>query len=392
MKYRTYSVSKRNKQPLLDFMLSSLSKCGCTILHHSPSDEAPFRVTFEAPDGERMGIVAYAFLANSRKTRNRPGDEHRFQVKYGSNDGQLHEVWQDPFELYTTLFLGINLERSVFIGADPSLHNPTPFFMSIEFKEDNASEILDKNWTHWERQKRSTTGLEEPVEVLVGGTEESFLGYVRFERAAKGLDQGHRALLADKIGELKSTSISEPTLSIPVFPQQIVLHTLTEEFELSHSEILDLIHSAPRLKMAVRGWVAEAHLQRYLSTVPGITECLSLKGDGRPDLAIRYRGSHLLYLECKNVLRRTYSDGLPRVDFQRTRASKSDPCSRYYRPDEFEILAACLHPCTEKWEFSFTLTRDLSPHAKCEGRLSNNVRVDSKWSPDPLPVITRAVE
>ncbi|MCG6897660.1 MAG: hypothetical protein LJE60_11225 [Thiocapsa sp.] len=74
----------------------------------SPPNEAPFRLTFEAPDGERMGILAYAFLANARATRNRPCDEHRFQLKYGSKDGQLHELWQDPFQLYTTLLFGIN--------------------------------------------------------------------------------------------------------------------------------------------------------------------------------------------------------------------------------------------------------------------------------------------
>lgn len=82
--YKSYSVSRRHKQPLLDFVLSSLRTCGCTLLHHTSPAEAPFRITFEAPDGERMGIIAYAFFANSKKTRNRPVDEHRFQVKYRS--------------------------------------------------------------------------------------------------------------------------------------------------------------------------------------------------------------------------------------------------------------------------------------------------------------------
>jgi len=59
-----------------------------------------------------MGIVAYAFLANSKPTKNRPPDEHRFQLKYGSKDDRLHELWQDPFGLYTTLLVGINPEAS----------------------------------------------------------------------------------------------------------------------------------------------------------------------------------------------------------------------------------------------------------------------------------------
>ena len=41
------------------------------------------------------------------------------KVKYGSKDGRLHRLWQDPFGLSTTLFLGINAEEGFFVGADP---------------------------------------------------------------------------------------------------------------------------------------------------------------------------------------------------------------------------------------------------------------------------------
>ena len=338
-----------------------------------------------------MGILAYAFLANSKQTRNRPPDEHRFQVKYGANDKQLHEIWQDPFELYTTLFFGVDLDTRIFVGADPSLHNPTRFFISIEFKKVHVSEILKKKWTSWEREKRSREGLDDPIEILVGGLPESFLNYVRFERAAKGLDQGHRALLADKMAELKSVLLPQPLMLHSDYPQPLLSHTVAEELGLSSDEILDLIQSAPRLKMAVRGWVAEVHLQRYLLTLQDVTQCVPVKGDGRPDLEVRYRGGRPLYIECKNVLRKVYADGVPRIDFQKTRASMSDPCSRYYRPGEFDILAACLHPCTERWEFVFTLTKELAPHPKCEGRLSNKVRIGGGWSSDPLLVLSKAV-
>jgi hypothetical protein len=101
-------------------MEAALVAAGCRIIHKSPADRAPFRISFVLPNGERMGIVAYAFLANSKVTRNRPGDEHRFQVKYGSKNDSLHEIWQDPFGLYTTLFLGINppAERPLFVTRD----------------------------------------------------------------------------------------------------------------------------------------------------------------------------------------------------------------------------------------------------------------------------------
>lgn len=96
---RTYPVLAREREPLIRFIADALEGAGCRLIHRPPADRAPFRFTFETADGERLGIVAYAFLANRKPTKNRPHDEHRFQVKYGSKDGRLHEIWQDPFGL-----------------------------------------------------------------------------------------------------------------------------------------------------------------------------------------------------------------------------------------------------------------------------------------------------
>ena len=390
MNCKVYQVSRRDKKPLLDFIFESLELCGCTVLNYSNPDRVPFQITFEAPDGERMGIIVYAFLANSKLTKNRPSDEHRFQVKYGSKPTEHQELWQDPFELYTTLFLGINPERKFFVGADPFLHNPTQFFISVEFKEENVKEIEKMAWAWWERPKRPVGGLEKPIEVMIGGLPESFLSYVRFERAAKGLDQGHRALLADKVEEL--TQVAESTTASIHSVQHLdeEIQPLANEFQLSQDQILDVIRSAPRLKMAVRGWVAEKHLYQKLSEYSEITECEQIEKDGMPDFRIVYRDCPIL-IECKNVLRKVYSDNQPRVDFQKTRASKKDPCTRYYKTDKFDVVAACLHPRTEKWEFAYTLTREMDPHPKCVDRLSNNVRVNESWSSDLLSVLDRAL-
>lgn len=377
--YRTYRVSRRDKEPLLDFMLEGLRMAGCRILHHSDPSEAPFRITFETRMGERVGIVAYAFFANSRLTRNRPADEHRFQIKYGPNDGALHEIWQDPYSLYTTLFLGINAEQGFFVAADPLRHNPTRFFISLEFKEEHAQQILAEGWYSWERDKRDQRRDEYPVEVLVGGTQESFLRLVRFERAAQGLDSGHRQLLADKLGE--GLAAKQP-LVMPapaVKPVVAVPHAIAEEFELSQVEILDLIESAPRLKMAVRGWVAEVHLAAQLEQVPGVDSCERLEEEGGADIKLIYRGSRPLSIECKNVLRKTLKDGTIRLDFQRTRASKEDPCSRFYSPSDFDLVAACLHSCTEQWEFRYALTSQMDGHDHCPGKLNHRVRIDGRW-------------
>jgi hypothetical protein len=390
MDYRTYSVRRRDKQALLDFVLHSLEVCRCRVLHHSDPGTAPFRLTFETPDGERMGVLLYAFLANKRVTKNRPDDEYRFQVKYGSDTEGLHDLWQDPFELYTTLFLGINPDEGFFVAADPALHSPTRFFISVEFKEDHVREVLRQGWYSWERQSRGA-GLDEPVELMVGGNSAAFLRFVRFERAAKGLGSGHRALLADKVGQIERLSIPAASTLIAPATRPADLHSLATEFQLSQTEILDLIQSAPRLKMAVRGWVAEAHLVDQLKKLPGVTDCVRLEEDGGPDVRITLGGQRPLFIECKNILRSTYSDGAFKLDFQRTRASKVDPCSRYYMPQDFDVVAACMHPRTERWDFRYAITCDLDPHEKCSGRLSNRVRLDGRWDEDPLRVFQRAL-
>ncbi len=383
--YRQYTVSRKHRAPLVQFILAALEGKGCRIIQTSPPDRAPFRITFETADGERMGILAYAFYANNKLTKNRPPDEYRFQLKYGTKTGEEHELWQDPYGLYTTLLMGVSPEEEFFVGFDPVLHNPTKHFISLEFKESFVDEVQKKGWAQEERQ-RQAKGFDEPVEVIVGGKPPSILDYIRFEREAVGEDQGHRALLAEN----RSTILRPAaTTSIDVATDSPYVHALAGELELSPDEVLDLINNARRLKMAVRGWVAEEHLVRRLRQVEGVTDCVRLDAEGSPDIELRFEGSDLLYVECKNVLRKI-KGGLPHVDFQRTRVSKGDPCTRYYSPKDFDVLAACLHALTQKWEYSFALTRGLEPHKKCPGKLSSNVLVDTGWSREIRGILGQA--
>lgn len=394
---RTYGVQAKLRQPLIDFMVGALEGAGCRILHRPSPDRAPFRITFETREGERLGIMAYAFRANTVLTKNRPTDEHRLQVKYGPEDEELHDVWQDPFGLYTTLFVGINPEGGFFVGADPWLHNPTRFYISIEFKQDHVDHLLRDGWHVWERKRRSVGEETGPVEVLVGGTAESFLRFVRFEREALREDQGHRQLLAEKFGLTSQTPsaaagapASIPPPSVTTGPSRERLHELATEFEMTENEVLDLIAGARRLKMAVRGWVAERHLVTFLKGVPGVTDCERSDAEGSTDVFLRFEGSRPLSIECKNVLRETNAAGQIRIDFQKTRASKGDPCSRYYAASDFNIVAACLHAVTERWEYRFAPSKELDPHGKCPGKLSHLVRLDDRWT-QPVQEVLRAV-
>jgi hypothetical protein len=365
-------------------MIEGLQLSGCRIISAPRPDHAPFVFTFETRAGERMGVVAYAFRATRTPTRNRPKDERSFQIKYGSKDdyaaNNSHVLWQDRLGLFTTLLIGIDLEERFFVAADPILHSPTKFFIRLEFKDKHAERIKHAGWHSWERERRAGRN-PEPTESLVGGTIERIFDLVRFERAALGLDPGNRQLLAEKPHLFrKHADESRPE---PLKVRE--LHPLVGEFGLGEREILGVIAGARRLKMGVRGWVAEEHLRDQLAGLRGV-QCERLDIEGGPDVRVRFEGGQPLTVECKNVLRKTDARGRPRMDFQRTRASKSDPCSRYYAPDDFDVVAACLHAVTEKWEFRYIVPGQLLAHAKCVGKLGSNVVIGSNWSDDPREV------
>lgn len=384
-----YSVNAHDREPLIAFIANALTASGCRVIHRPGPDRAPFRFTFETPSGERIGIMVYAFRANTKLTNNRPDDEHRFQVKYGAKDGKLHELWQDPYGLYVTLFVGINPELGIFVGADPVLHSPTKFFISVEFKQAHVDEIQSRGWHAWERERRKIAGDSGPIEVLVGGTAPSFLRYVRFERDAFAEDQGHRQLLAERSAAV--IPAAEQTVVNTTTPPGARLHELAREFEMREDEVLNLIAGARRLKMAVRGWVAEEHLVRNLRGVEGVSDCVRLDEEGGPDVRLRFEDSRPITVECKNALRETTADGLVRVDFQRTRASKGDPCSRYYSSSDFDVVAACTHAVDLRWNFRFARSTWLDPHRKCDGKLSHLVRLDDRWTQSVRDVLRSVV-
>jgi hypothetical protein len=151
-------------------------------------------------------------------------------------------------------------------------------------------------------------------------------------------------------------------------------HPLEKEFGLTSEKVLDIIQSAFRLKIAVKGGVAEKHLLDYLLSCPLIEDVVHLDKDDRPDFEITY-GGELLLVECKNV------SPQGKVDLQKARHSKGDPHNRFYKDDRFDILAASMQPLTGKWEFKFCPTVDLDPHPYAPGRLDTKVSVEGpEWN------------
>jgi hypothetical protein len=377
---RRYRVTRRDD--LVAFIARALRDSGAEILSLPDPQSAPFEFGIRTPSGERLHLICYAFLANKYRQRNRPADEHRFQIKYGSDFTTLHEllIAEEPGRL--TLFFGAHLEEGVCVACDPAMHRWTRFSRSVEFKTRDIDEAKRKGWHGWERDRRRGRDVAPKedlrTESLLGFTPSNFLRYVAFERIATGMDPSERLLLADRISAGGTGTVSVPA------------HPLEAELGLSAFQILDLIGDAFRLKVAVRGSAANHHLAHYLRRRPALRSVRALDEDGKPDFEVVFRG-RTVFIECKNVARRPTAGGLPRVDFQKTRASKADACSRYYRRDQFHVLAACLHPVTERWEFRFCATRDLPAHPRCAGRISDRVLVGGQSWHDNVDVVLERV-
>ena len=108
-----------------------------------------------------------------------------------------------------------------------------------------------------------------------------------------------------------------------------------------------------------------------------------LDQDAQPDFRVRIRDGATVLVECKNASPERYANGDMKVEIQKTRATRNDPAGRLYRPDQFDIVAACVFSATRNWEFS------LHPHsaARPARRASGPPRRDPPHRP---PVVAHA--
>ena len=127
----------------------------------------------------------------------------------------------------------------------------------------------------------------------------------------------------------------------------------------SARDILDALENGFRARADLKGKLAELFMSRHLDELQRsgwLDRYEWFDADGVPDFKLFLTDSRLLTLEVKNV---RSGAGPLRVESQKTRASRGDPMSRYYRADHFDILAACLYNRTGRWEYAFARTADL---------------------------------
>lgn len=355
----------------------AVARSGWRVLTSTGSSTAPLFLGVESSAGERLALCVYAFTANHRETKNRPTDEHRLQIRYGDvNDRswreQHHPVAFDPLGADVTLVLGVHAEADLLIGLDPLVYDPLPIGISIEWKQADVEAATTAGWHVWERDNISGRRRELPrtnlgVETMVALRPQRLGDYIRLERDAQTLQ------LDPPLRFRRAAAMSDPGSPAGI-------HALELEFDLPFEDILDLIRERPRLGVAVRGGVAERHLERALEHDPDVHSVDLDESDGPPDVVARMVDGQTVTVECKNASPSTYADGTPKVETQKTRASKGDPKSRLYEPSQFDVLAACMFGPWERWEFLYKRSIDLTRHQEHGGRLAPIQRIDDSWS------------
>lgn len=370
---RIYQTSGRSD--LRDFLIHAVEAAGGRLLYASAATRAPVYLSVEVGEDERLGLLCYPFRATGRVIKNRPNDEHRLQVRYGAEASWSadHALGFDEAGVDVTLVLGVHPDAGILIGLDPLLYDPLPMGISVEFKTGDVESTLSRGWHAWERvnrpgtrraELRSRTGLE----TLIGFRPDRLLAYARLEREASTL--GLDPVLRMRAVHAAAAGRRSPTAR----------HLLENAFHLTSREILELIANRRRLATAVRGGVAEHHLLKTLQDDPSVRRVEPVDVDGPPDAEVTLNDGRTIRVECKNGEEHGYADGAGRVEVQKTRASKGDPASRYYKPDQFDVLAVCLWPEDGPPRFVYRAVSDLPRHPHFADRLAVMHRIDNEWS------------
>jgi hypothetical protein len=255
--------------------------------------------------------------------------------------------------------------------------------ISVELKDRDIAAVKGSGWHVIEREnlggpRRPSPRTPEGLETIVVFRPDRLLDYVRLERHAAdlGLDPALRYTLA--AGQSDLGHGRRPVGG---------LHDLEREFDMSAQAIMEVIAKRTRLSVAVRGGVAEYHLERSLRSTRSIAQVRRLDEDGRPDFDVTLADGRRLLVECKNCSPSPYANGDLKVEVQKTRATQGDPAGRLYRRDQFDVVAACLFPATGRWEFRFKSSRELPGDGRFPDRLAAIQRIDASWATDLKRVV-----
>ena len=146
-------------------------------------------------------------------------------------------------------------------------------------------------------------------------------------------------------------------------------HPLEQKYGLTAQELLDAIDRRFRLKVALEGAVAEVHFERILriaSRQGWLNGYENHDTDGMHDFTVIPPSGVPLRVEVKTIR----NGPTPKVEIQKTRAAKSDPTSRFYDREQFDVVAVCIGRHTGDWsQFRYALVRELPSHRNYPNKL-----------------------
>ena len=359
------------------FLRDAVQASGARLLYVSESHRAPIYLGVQLDSDERLGLLVYPFRVTRNMIRNRPSDEVRGQLRYGSEASWLreHRIGRDVAGVDVTLILGIDLADEVLLGLDANLWDPLPMGISFYAKQAEIDQAHSTGWHVWEKVNRAGTKRSEArsptsLETVVAFTPDRLIQFARLERRSATLRLDPPLRFAAALSMANEVAVADP-------PNR---HVLEKQFDLNSEQILDIIKGRNRLSVAVRGGVAEYHLEAQLHQARGIATVERLDRDGAHDFNVTLADGTFVRIECKNASPKTTTAGSFRVEVQKTRASKGDAASRFYRADAFDVVAACLFSPTGRWEFRYGLTSRMARNSAYPDRLAAVQVVDDEWT------------
>src|SRR5207237_3932298 len=105
-----YRVSGRSD--VHDYLRAAVERAGGEALFMSEHNRAPVYLGIQGPNDERIGVLCYPFRCNPPPIRGRAPDEHRLQIRYGSEhswEAEEHPIAHDIAAVDTTIVVGVHL-------------------------------------------------------------------------------------------------------------------------------------------------------------------------------------------------------------------------------------------------------------------------------------------
>ena len=141
---RRYRGLRRSN--IVDRIEHALREGGAQILSRANPTTAPFEFTVKTPTGAQRELVCYAFTAYRYRRARGSAHRHGFQIGYGRGYNRCQRLYFDPRGRKTTLLFGVHVEMGMFVGVDPTMHSPTWFPRSVDFKSSDLEAARAHGW------------------------------------------------------------------------------------------------------------------------------------------------------------------------------------------------------------------------------------------------------